>query len=72
MEKDAESLSSEKEKERMIFMEDMTNEAILKEAQAKIIAREDDPDYTLEQHTKDIDLIADLTCLIHKYREDRR
>ena len=72
MEKDAESLLPEKEKARIMFMEDMTNEAILKEAQAKIIARGDDPDYTLEQRTKDIDLIADLTCLIHRYREDRR
>lgn len=24
----------------------------------------------VEKRTKDIDLIADLTCLIHKYEED--
>jgi len=48
-------------------MEHQTNKDILKEAQAKIIARGDNPYYPLEQHEKDMDLIADLTDLIRKY-----
>lgn len=51
-------------------MEHMSNEAILKEARAKVIEKEEDLYRPVEKRTKDIDLIADLTCLIHKYEED--
>lgn len=47
----------------------MTNEEIIKEAQAKIIARSENPYYPDEQHLKDMDLIADLTELRKKYKE---
>ena len=49
--------------------EHMTNEQILKEAQAKIIARGNNPYYPLVQHEKDMDLITELTMLIHKYKK---
>lgn len=47
----------------------MINEEIIKEAQEKIIAREKKPYYPVEQHLKDMDLIADLTKLKMKYKE---
>lgn len=47
----------------------MTNEEIIKEAQAKIIAKGKNPYYPVEQHLKDMDLIADLTKLKMKYKE---
>ena len=46
----------------------MTNEELIKEAQAKIIARGDNPYYPEEQHLKDMDLIAELTELKKKYK----
>lgn len=45
----------------------MTNEHILKEAQAKIIARGENPYYPIEQHIKDMELIEELTKLKLKY-----
>ena len=47
----------------------MTNEEIIKEAQEKIIARGKNSYYPVEQHLKDMDLIADLTKLKMKYKE---
>jgi len=47
----------------------LTNERIIKEVQAKIIARSENPYYPEEQHLKDMDLIADLTALKIKYKE---
>ena len=51
-------------------MKHMTNEDILKEAQAKIIARGDNPYYPTEQHLKDMDLLSDLSLLISKYKDE--
>lgn len=45
-----------------------TNEDIIKEAQAKIIVRGDSPNYPIERHLEDMDLIADLTELRMKYK----
>jgi hypothetical protein len=45
-----------------------TNEEIINEAQAKIISRGKNPYYPIEQHLKDMDLIADLTLLRMKYK----
>lgn len=45
------------------------NEEIIKEAQEKIIAKGKNPYYPVEQHLKDMDLIADLTKLKMKYKE---
>lgn len=45
-----------------------TNEQIIKEAQAKIIARGENPYYPIEQHLKDMDLITELTILIEKFK----
>lgn len=50
----------------------MTNEEIIKEAQAKIIAKGKNPYYPVEQHLKDMDLTADLTKLKMKYKERQR
>lgn len=47
----------------------MTNTAILTYTQAKIILKGDSPDYPLEQHLRDMDLIEDLTKLKIKYKE---
>lgn len=47
----------------------MTNEEIIKEAQEKIIAKGKNLYYPVEQHLKDMDLIADLTKLKMKYKE---
>lgn len=47
----------------------MTNKEIIKEAQDKIITRGKNPYYPVEQHLKDMDLIADLTKLRMKYKE---
>lgn len=47
----------------------MTNEEIIKEAQEKIIAKGKNPYYPVEQHLKEMDLIADLTKLKMKYKE---
>lgn len=47
----------------------MTNRAILTEAQAKIIARGENPYYPKEQHLRDMNLIEDLTKLKIKYKE---
>lgn len=45
-----------------------TNEEVLRKAQNTILARGDiDPNYPVERHLEDMDLIADLTELIRKY-----
>ena len=46
----------------------MTNEEIISNAQAQIIARSENPYYPVEQHLKDMDLIAELTELKKKYK----
>ena len=47
----------------------MTIKEILTETQAKIIARGENPKYSVEQHLRDVDLIEELTKLKIKYRE---
>ena len=48
----------------------LTNKEIIRQAQAKIIARaENNQDYTEEQHLKDINLIYELTLLLMKYKQ---
>ena len=47
---------------------EMTNEKIIEEAQAKIIARGENPYYPVEQHLKDAKLIAALTELKIKFK----
>lgn len=45
-----------------------TNDQVLKKAQMTIIARgNNDPNYPIERHLEDMDLIADLTELRRKY-----
>lgn len=44
-----------------------TNKEIIEQAQAEIIARGDNLYYPVEQHLKDMDLIAELTELKMKY-----
>lgn len=45
-----------------------TNDQVLSKAQATIIARgNNDPNYPIERHLEDMDLIADLTELRRKY-----
>lgn len=46
----------------------LTNEEIIEQAQAEIIARSNNPYYPMEQHMKDMDLIAELTELKLKYK----
>lgn len=46
----------------------MTDKEIIEEAQTKIIAKSENPYYPVEQHLKDMDLIADLTELKMKYK----
>ena len=46
----------------------MTNKEILEQAQAVIIARGDNSYYPVEQHLKDMDLIAALTELKIKFK----
>ena len=46
----------------------MTNKEILERAQAEIIARGENPYYPVEQHLKDMDLIAALTELKTKFK----
>lgn len=49
----------------------MTNEEILKEAQVKILDRSVlNPDYPMNSKLRDMDLIADLTMLIIKYKRE--
>lgn len=45
-----------------------TNENIIREAQAKIIERGNNPYYLMEQHLKDADLLLELSELIRKYK----
>lgn len=47
---------------------DMTNKKIIEEAQAKIVARGENPYYPIEQHLKDMELIEELTKLKIKYQ----
>ena len=47
----------------------MTIKEILTEAQAKIMARGENPEYSVEQHLRDADLIEELTKLKIKYKE---
>lgn len=44
------------------------NKEILEKAQIRIIERGNDPHYTIEQHLKDMDLIAELEELKLKYK----
>ena len=46
----------------------MTNKEIIEKAQAEIIARSNNPYYPIEQHMRDMDLIAELTELKIKYK----
>ncbi len=46
----------------------LTNEEIIERALAEIIARGNNPYYPMEQHMKDMDLIAELTELKLKYK----
>ena len=46
----------------------MTNAEIIEKAQAEIIARGENPYYPIEQHLKDMDLIAELTALKIKFK----
>lgn len=46
----------------------LTNEEIIEQAQAEIIARSNNPYYPMEQHMRDMDLIAELTELKLKYK----
>ena len=46
----------------------MTNKEIIEQAQLVIISRGDNPDYPLEKHLRDMNLIADLTELKLKYQ----
>lgn len=45
-----------------------TNKELIEELQAEIIARGNNPYYPIEQHLKDMDLIAELTELKIKYQ----
>lgn len=45
-----------------------TNKELIEELQAEIIARGNNPYYPVEQHLKDMDLIAELTELKMKYQ----
>lgn len=45
----------------------LTNKEILEKAQAEIIARGNNPYYPIEQHLKDLELIAALTELKIKF-----
>lgn len=47
----------------------MTNEEIITEAQAKIMAKCEGSEYSVEQHLRDVDLIEELTKLKIKYKE---
>ena len=40
-----------------------TNKELIEKGQVEIIARGENPDYPVEQHLKDMDLIAELTEL---------
>ena len=46
----------------------MTNTEIIDRAQAEIIARGENPYYPVEQHLKDMELIAALTELKIKFK----
>ena len=46
----------------------MTNKEIIEKAQLAIINRGDNPSYPLEEHLRDMNLIADLTELKLKYQ----
>ena len=46
----------------------MTNKEIIERAQAEIIARGENPYYPVEQHLKDMDLIAELTELKNRFK----
>ena len=45
-----------------------TNKEIIEQAQAEIISRGSNPYYPVEQHLRDMDLIAELTELKIKYQ----
>ena len=49
-------------------VKDFTNKNIIEEAQAKIIARSENPYYPKEQHLRDMELIEELTKLKIKYK----
>lgn len=46
----------------------MTNKEIIEQAQAEIITRSNNPYYPIEQHMRDMDLIAVLAELKLKYK----
>lgn len=48
--------------------QNLTNEEILRMAQARIIERGQTPYYPAEQHLKDTDLLMELSELIRKYK----
>ena len=45
-----------------------TNKELIEQAQAEIIARGNNPYYPIEQHMRDMDLVAKLTELKLKYK----
>lgn len=47
----------------------MTNKEIIENAQTEIIARGENPYYPIEQHLRDMDLIAELMELKLKYEQ---
>ena len=49
--------------------QNLTNEEILRMAQARIIERGQTPYYPAEQHLKDTDLLMELSELIRKYKQ---
>ena len=50
----------------------ITNREILTEAQAKIMAKCEGSEYSIEQHLQDADLIEELTKLKIKYEEETK
>ena len=46
----------------------MTNTEIIRKAQGEIIIRGENPQYPIEQHLKDMDLIAALTELKIRFK----
>ena len=50
------------------YNNNLTNEEVIERALAEIIARGNNPYYPMEQHMKDMDLIAELTELKLKYK----
>lgn len=49
----------------------MTRGDIIRKAQAEVIMKGQAEDYPLEDHLRDMDLLADLSILHKKYRDDK-